>query len=122
MKSLIFIEYFNNNPDRRISHPALVAANERREFLTAYNADKDPDQRIGPTGDFGVPVDKKFFGKTIKQRLTPKDGYQHGEETVGTILSSEITKKYGSKGLPKDSIKIEFTLYRLNSFAWLVWR
>lgn len=101
------IEYFNNNPDRRISHPALVTANERREFLTAYNADKDPDQRIGPTGDFGVPVDKKFFGKTIKQRLTPKDGYEHGEETVGTILSYLVPTAllmWGTRGAAKKTL------------------
>ena len=101
------IEYFNNNPDRRISHPALVTANERREFLTAYNADKDPDQRIGPTGDFGVPVDKKFFGKTIKQRLTPKDGYEHGEETVGTILSYLVPTAllmWGTRGVAKNTL------------------
>ena len=101
------IEQFNNNPDRRISHPALVTANERREYLTAYNADKDPDQRIGPTGDFGVPVDKKFFGQTIKQRLTPKDGYEHGEETVGTLLSYLVPTAllmWGTRGAAKKTL------------------
>jgi glutamate synthase (NADPH/NADH) large chain len=29
--------------------------------------------------------------------------------SVGTILSNEITKKYGEKGLPADTIKIKFT-------------
>ena len=101
------IEQYNNNPDRRISHPGLGSANERREYLTAYNADKDPDQRIGPTGDFGVPVDKKFFGQTIKQRLTPKDGYEHGEETVGTLLAYLVPTAllmWGTRGAAKKTL------------------
>ena len=81
------LEWYNNNPDKRIEHPALTKAGNYRNYITTYNADKAPSERIGPTGDFGVPVDRQVFGQTVKERFQPEGGYEHGEETVGTILS-----------------------------------
>lgn len=101
------IEHFNNNPESRIPHPALFSVNERKEFLTTYNADKDPDQRIGPTGDFGVPIDKKFFGETINERFAPEGGYEHGEETVGTLLAYLVPTAllmYATRGAAKSTL------------------
>ena len=49
---------------------------------------------------------KSIINPYKKTRIITK--IKNTDRAVGTILSSEITKKYGSKGLPKDSIKIEF--------------
>ena len=44
--------------------------------------------------------------KKIKQNL--KFPITNTNRTVGTILSNEISKLYGAKGLPKDTLKINF--------------
>ena len=46
--------------------------------------------------------------KNYKNKTKIITEIKNTDRAVGTILSSEITKKYGSNGLPKDSINIEF--------------
>ena len=49
-----------------------------------------------------VAIDK---GEKVSSELT----IINVNRSVGTILSNEITKKYGEKGLPADTINIKFT-------------
>jgi glutamate synthase (ferredoxin) len=63
-------------------------------------------------------LDKSLDVKVLLDRCRP--ALEHGEavvvdlpirnvnRTVGTILSSEVTKRYGAKGLPEDTIQLNF--------------
>ena len=42
---------------------------------------------------------------------------QNTDRTVGTILGSEISRKYGEEGLPDDTIRMRFTGSRARAWA-----
>jgi glutamate synthase (NADPH/NADH) large chain len=44
-----------------------------------------------------------------QERVQGSFPIRNTDRTVGTILSNEITKKYGAKGLPEDTIHFKFT-------------
>ncbi len=44
-----------------------------------------------------------------KEKVTAKMDVINVNRTIGTMLSNEITKKYGAKGLPNDTIHVKFT-------------
>jgi glutamate synthase (NADPH/NADH) large chain len=52
-------------------------------------------------------------GKAVTLDIPVKNSYR----TVGTMLSGEIARRYGNKGLPDDTIRITFTGYAGQSFG-----
>jgi glutamate synthase (NADPH/NADH) large chain len=44
-----------------------------------------------------------------KEKVTAEMDVINVNRTIGTMLSNEITKKYGAKGLPNDTIHVKFT-------------
>jgi glutamate synthase (NADPH) large chain len=52
------------------------------------------------------------LAKDALEKQTPVElqlPIRNANRTVGTILGSEVTRRYGAKGLPEDTIKIRFT-------------
>ena len=52
------------------------------------------------------------LAKDALEKQTPVElqlAIRNANRTVGTILGSEITRRYGAKGLPEDTIRIRFT-------------
>jgi glutamate synthase domain-containing protein 2/glutamate synthase domain-containing protein 1/glutamate synthase domain-containing protein 3 len=64
--------------------------------------------------DFSLSIDDKLVEKA-KKAIDSKEPVEidmpirNCNRTVGSTLSSEISRKYGSKGLPADTIKCKFT-------------
>ena len=57
--------------------------------------------------DFKILSEAKLaIEKKVKMSLSYK--IQNTDRTVGTILSNEISKLYGAKGLPNDTLKLNF--------------
>ena len=56
------------------------------------------------------------FGKKVRFSLP----IRNVARTVGTILGSEVTRKYGGQGLPEDTIQIQFTGAAGQSFGAFV--
>ncbi len=82
-----------------------------------YNADKTgqiPNRCIRPQEhDFSLSLDKQLIGKAADaisnaKKMEFNQIVKNNNRTVGATLSSEISKKYGSKGLPEDTLKINF--------------
>lgn len=78
------------NPD------AGVVKSMQQDHLLHEALDNEIIQQAKPALEEGVPV-------TIELPVTNLD------RTVGTMLSYEISKKFGSAGLPDDTIKIKLT-------------
>jgi glutamate synthase (NADPH/NADH) large chain/glutamate synthase (ferredoxin) len=54
-----------------------------------------------------VPVTQPALDQ--KERVEASFPIQNTNRTVGTLLGSEITERYGAAGLPEDTIKLNFT-------------
>ncbi len=76
-----------------------------------HGLDKALDQQLlplaAPALERGEPVEIEMAIRNVNR-------------TVGTILGSELTRKYGSGGLPDDTIKIKFTGSAGQSFGAFV--
>lgn len=64
--------------------------------------------------DFSLSIDSKLIekaGESIKNKIPVKLDMpiRNCNRTVGTTLSSEVSKIYGGKGLPEDTIHVKFT-------------
>ena len=66
------------------------------------------DHNLKNVLDFTILKESKLaIEKKIEMSLDYK--IKNTDRTVGAILSNEISKKYGSKGLPKNTLKLNFT-------------
>ncbi len=77
------------------------------EPLNYFNSSKQNDF-LKDQIDYGLLKQSKKTIKNYKNKTKIISEIKNTDRAVGTILSSEITKIYGSNGLPKDSINIEF--------------
>ena len=57
--------------------------------------------------DFRILQEAKFAIEK-KVKMTLDYDIKNTDRTVGTIISNEISKLYGSKGLPDDTLKLNF--------------
>ena len=65
------------------------------------------DHNLEDVIDFKILKEAKLaVEKKVKMSLTYD--IKNTDRTVGTILSNEISKLYGAKGLPKDTLKLNF--------------
>jgi len=74
------------------------------------------------THDFSKSIDPMLIEKSKKtlEEKTPVTisvAVRNCNRTIGAMLSAEVSKKYGSKGLPADSIKIKCTGVAGQSFG-----
>jgi glutamate synthase (ferredoxin) len=66
------------------------------------------DHNLKNVLDFTILKESKLaIEKKIEMSLDYK--IKNTDRTVGAILSNEISKKYGDKGLPKNTLKLHFT-------------
>jgi glutamate synthase (ferredoxin) len=66
------------------------------------------DHNLKNVLDFTILKESKLaIEKKIEMSLDYK--IKNTDRTVGAILSNEISKKYGAKGLPKNTLKLHFT-------------
>jgi glutamate synthase (NADPH/NADH) large chain len=65
------------------------------------------DHQLENVLDFKI-IDQAQPALTKKQNQNLKFLIKNTDRTVGAILSNEISKLYGAKGLPKDTLKINF--------------
>jgi len=83
----------------------------RRLFDQDHGLDKALDQQLlklaAPALESGTPVELELPIKNVNR-------------TVGTILGSELTRKYGGAGLPDNTIKIKFNGSAGQSFGAFV--
>ena len=69
--------------------------------------DSKQDHGLEKVLDFKILKDAKFaIEKKVKMSLEYE--IRNTDRTVGTIISNEISKLYGSKGLPEDTLKLNF--------------
>jgi glutamate synthase domain-containing protein 3 len=69
---------------------------------------------ISQVHDFSLSLDGEIIKKSKaalddKTPVTIEMAIRNCNRTVGATLSSEVSKRYGSKGLPADTIKCKFT-------------
>ena len=75
--------------------------------LNYFNSSKQNDFLKDQIDNDLLKQSKKTI-KNYKNKTKIITEIKNTDRAVGTILSSEITNKYGSNGFPKDSINIEF--------------
>lgn len=82
-----------------------------------YQAPHGPEVAIKKVRDQDHGLDKALDHDLIRQakaalekgeKVSFKSSIRNLNRTVGTILGSELTRRYGAKGLPEDSIHIKF--------------
>src|SRR4030095_17113474 len=75
--------------------------------------------------DLNVALDNELIAKSrpaLEHRM-PVEIHafiRNADRTVGTLLGSEVTRRYGAAGLPEDTIKIAFTGSAGQSFGAFV--
>ena len=90
--------------------PILGSVNDREDsireaLLAAENAKKEMEN-LKSDNEKILKEAKLAVEKKIKMSLSYK--IKNTDRTVGTILSNEISKLYGAKGLPKDTLELNF--------------
>ena len=96
--------------------PLLTPASELNPTAGVRNLTKQ-DHRLN------IKIDNKMIAKAASalQDGTPvviKDHINNLDRTFGTMLSYEVSKKYGKEGLPDDTIKIELDGHGGQSFGF----
>ena len=99
-------ERAKNMPDASVDLGIILARPEVIDGDTPYATQKQ-DHKLDKAIDFEI---LKRISESIdsKKKITIEEDIHNYNRTVGTIISSEITKKYGSNGLPDDTITINF--------------
>ena len=64
-----------------------------------------------------IPLCKKAIEQQIPVNISLD--IRNINRTVGTLLGSEITRRYGGTGLPEDTIKLHFTVQQAKAFLHL---
>ncbi|HEY1065180.1 MAG TPA: glutamate synthase large subunit, partial [Pirellulales bacterium] len=78
--------------------------NESYGTFCSHQQDHEIDKSLDMTTLLDLCAPALEAGQPVKAELP----IRNINRTVGTILSSEITRKYGGKGLPEDTIQIDF--------------
>ena len=99
-------ERAKNMPDASVDLGIILARPEVIDGDTPYATQKQ-DHKLDKALDFEI---LQRISKSIdsQNKITIEKDIHNFNRTVGTIISSEITKKYGSNGLPEDTITINF--------------
>ena len=99
-------ERAKNMPDASVDLGIILAKPEVIDGDTPYATQKQ-DHKLDKALDFEI---LQRISKSIdsQKKITIEEDIHNYNRTVGTIISSEITKKYGSNGLPDDTITINF--------------
>ena len=99
-------ERAKNMPDASVDLGIILARPEVIDGDTPYATQKQ-DHKLDKALDFEI---LQRISKSIdsQNKITIEEDIHNFNRTVGTIISSEITKKYGSNGLPEDTITINF--------------
>ena len=85
-----------NDPNNTLTgHPALTRVEAIKAKLTEVNLTLPDDQKLGPTGDYGVPEDRKLnwlFGglANTEQGTIQQRELEHGEGIVGGFVGYMI--------------------------------
>ena len=103
-----------NMPDASVD-AGIILAPEVIDGDTPYATQKQ-DHKL----DKAIDLNLKRISESIdsKKKITIEEDIYNYNRTVGTIISSEITK-YGSNGLPDDTITINFKGSAGQSFGHL---
>ncbi|WP_042355701.1 glutamate synthase large subunit [Bacillus rubiinfantis] len=82
-----------------------------------YQQKQLQDHKLETTLDYAELLEICRPALEQRQKVKAKFPIQNTQRTVGTILGSEVTKRYGKEGLPEDTIQLEFTGTAGQSFA-----
>jgi len=95
-----------NMPDASLDLGIILAKPEIIDGDTPYASQKQ-DHNLVKALDFEI-LDQLTESIENKTKLSINKKINNFNRTVGTIISSEITKKYGENGLPDETITINF--------------
>ena len=95
-----------NMPDASLDLGIILAKPEVIDGDTPYASQKQ-DHNLVKALDFEI-LDQLAESIENKTKLSINKKINNFNRTVGTIISSEITKKYGENGLPDETITINF--------------
>ena len=95
-----------NMPDASLDLGIILAKPEVIDGDTPYASQKQ-DHNLVKALDFEI-LDQLADSIENKTKLSINKKINNFNRTVGTIISSEITKKYGENGLPDETITINF--------------
>jgi glutamate synthase (NADPH/NADH) large chain len=81
---------------------------EPTDAYTGIYKQEEQDHGIAGVLDWKIIEDSS---KALEEKIKIALDYpiKNTDRTIGTMLSNEITKKYGAEGLPKDTIHLKFT-------------
>ena len=99
-------EKAKNMPDATVDLGIILAKPEVIQGDTTF-ATQEQDHKLDKALDFKI---LKLIEKSIDDRskVSVNHKINNFNRTVGTIISSEITKKYGEGGLPDENITVNF--------------
>lgn len=80
---------------------------EPADALTGLYKQEEQDHGIANVLDWKL-IEEAAPALERKERTTIHTPIKNTDRTTGTMLSNEITKKYGAEGLPADTINIKF--------------
>jgi len=89
---------------------------EPNSLSTGLYKEQQQDHLLDQQLDWKL-LDKAKTAIDKKEKVTASFNILNTDRTVGAILSNEISKKYGSYGLPDDTIHFKFTGTAGQSFA-----
>ena len=95
-----------NMPDASVDLGIILAKPEVIEGDTPY-ATQEQDHKLDKALDFAI-LNKINPSIESKSKISIDQKINNFNRTVGTIISSEITKKYGEAGLPDETITVNF--------------
>ncbi len=93
-------------PDASVDLGIILTRPEVLDGDTPYATQKQ-DHKLDKALDFKI-LNKISKSIESKEKISINEKINNYNRTVGTIISSEITKKYGANGLPHETITINF--------------
>ena len=101
--------------DNAVNHYKLNGLDFSKVLYKTDETGKVPSRCIRPQEhDFSLSLDKILIEKSAEainngKKIEFEQIVKNYNRTVGATLSAEVSKKYGSKGMPEDTLKINFT-------------
>ncbi|MFL2642458.1 MAG: glutamate synthase large subunit, partial [Dehalococcoidia bacterium] len=95
-----------NMPDASVDLGIILSKPEVIEGDTPY-ATQEQDHKLDKALDFAI-LNKINPSIKSKSKISIDQKINNFNRTAGTIISSEITKKYGEAGLPDETITVNF--------------
>ena len=96
----------NNMPDAQIDLDVLLTKPTVLDGDNSY-ASQEQDHKLNRALDFKI-LDKVKNAIKTNEKISINEKINNYNRTVGSILSSEITKAYGEKGLSENTINVNF--------------